>query len=206
MDDFPNTLMISALQHYAYCPRQFALIHVEQVWDENYFTAHGQQLHKRVDSREPEQRGGVRFERGVAVRSANLGLTGKLDLLEIETDPPAYRPVEYKRGQPKSEAWDRIQLCAQAMCLEEMRNIAVEQGAIWYWQVRKRQIVQIDSTLREMTRQTIKAARATLADGLTPPPIDDRKRCRACSLVELCQPQVFTRDHSRQYLQELYGE
>jgi len=101
MDDPDQLVFISALQHYAYCPRQFALIHIEQVWAENYFTAHGNLVHERVDSCEPEQRGNVRYERGVAVKSQKLRLTGKLDLLEIEGKSPVkYFPVEYKRGKP----------------------------------------------------------------------------------------------------------
>ncbi len=133
MDDSDQLIFISALQHYAYCPRQFALIHIEQVWAENFFTAEGNLLHERVDSCEPEQRCNVRFERSVAVKSQQLHLTGKLDLLEIEGKPATkYFPVEYKRGKPKKEDWDKIQLCAQALCLEEMREINIEEGAMWY--------------------------------------------------------------------------
>jgi len=206
MEEPVETLMISALQHYAYCPRQFALIHVEQAWSENYFTAQGQQLHTRVDSREPEQRGNVRFERSVAVHSEILGLSGKLDLLEIESHPKRYCPVEYKRGKPKAENWDRIQLCAQALCLEEMREIEIHEGALWYWQTRKRQTVTIDSALRQRTLKVINEARAMLSTGLTPPPLKDRKQCHACSLADLCQPDVFDRDHTHRYVQELFGE
>lgn len=138
-------LAISALQHYAYCPRQFALIHIEQVWDENRFTAEGRVLHERVDSGVAEQRRGTRYERGVLLLSQRYRLTGKMDLLEIEQgDPPHYFPVEYKRGKPKVEDWDRIQLCAQALCIEEMRSVQVNEGAIWYWEVRKREPVAID--------------------------------------------------------------
>lgn len=205
MDNQSQTLMISALQHYAFCPRQFALIHVEQAWSENFFTAHGQLLHERVDSREPEQRGGIRFERGVAVRSTQYSLTGQLDLLEIEGDPPtAMYPVEYKRGKPKVDDWDRIQLCAQALCLEEMRDIAIPHGALWYWQVRKRQPVEIDESLRNETIRIIKAAQEVLASGRTPAPTEDKKRCRACSLIELCAPDTFRKDHSKTYTSELF--
>lgn len=144
-------VFISALQHYAYCPRQFALIHIEQVWEDNFYTAHGNLLHERVDSCEPEQRGNVRFERGVAVKSEQLKITGKLDLLEVEGKPAAkYFPVEYKRGKPKIEDWDKIQLCAQALCLEEMLSITIDEGALWYWQVRKRESVVFDEALRNI--------------------------------------------------------
>jgi len=203
MDD--PTIAISALQHYAYCPRQFALIHIEQVWAENRYTAEGQILHQRVDSGESESRGAVRSERGVLLRSEIWRLTGKMDLLEIESgEPLRYFPVEYKRGKPKIQDWDRIQLCAQALCIEEMRDVHVDEGAIWYWEVRRREPVVIDSTLRQTTVEMIEAAHALLASGRTPPPIDDKKRCRACSLVDLCEPDTFRRDHSADYIRELF--
>lgn len=205
MDD--NLLAISALQHYAYCPRQFALIHIEQVWEENWFTAEGRVLHERVDSGIAEQRRNVRYERGVLLLSDSYRLTGKMDLLEIEQgDPPRYFPVEYKRGKPKVEDWDRIQLCAQALCLEEMRDVAISEGAIWYWEVRKRQPVMIDNNLRSATVAAIEDAHALLSSGKTPLPIDNKKRCRACSLVNLCEPDAFRRDHSASYIEELFGQ
>lgn len=207
MDDSPNPLYISALQHYAYCPRQFALIHVEQVWEDNFFTAHGNLLHERVDSCEPEQRGNVRYERGVAVKSQHLGLIGKLDLLEIEGKPPTkYFPVEYKRGKPKKEDWDKIQLCAQALCLEEMREIYIKEGALWYWQVRKRESVIFDNALRKVTLAAIEGAKKILAQGTTPLPPDNNKRCKACSLVDLCEPDAFRRDCSSAYVIGLFVE
>lgn len=205
MDD--SLLAISALQHYAYCPRQFALIHIEQVWEENWFTAEGRVLHERVDSGVAEQRRGMRYERGVLLLSQRYRLTGKMDLLEIEQgDPPRYFPVEYKRGKPKVEDWDRIQLCAQALCIEEMRHTHVDEGAIWYWEVRKREPVAIDDALRETTVAVIEGAHALLASGKTPPPTEDKKRCRACSLVDLCEPDAFRRDHSARYINELFTD
>lgn len=207
MNDDSQHLMLSALQHYAYCPRQFALIHVEQAWAENRFTAEGKILHERVDSGAAEERKGIRYERGVLLLSEKLGLTGKMDLLEIESgDPLLYRPVEYKRGKPKIEDWDRIQLCAQALCIEEMRSTQVYQGAIWYWEVRKRETVQVDDSLRAETLNTISNAKAVLASGKTPPPTDDKKRCRACSLIDLCQPVLFRGDRSVKYVSDLYSQ
>jgi CRISPR-associated exonuclease Cas4 len=200
-------LAISALQHYAYCPRQFALIHVEQVWEENRLTAEGRILHERVDSGVAEQRKGVRYERGVSLISHRYQLKGKMDLLEVEAGhPPRYFPVEYKRGKPKLQDWDRIQLCAQALCVEEMRDVQVNEGAIWYWQVRHREAVAIDDALRTATINTIEAASALLASGKTPPPIKDKKRCRACSLVDLCQPEKFARDRSAAYAEDIFRE
>ncbi len=199
--------MLSALQHYAFCPRQFALIHVEQVWEENRYTAEGKMLHERVDSGVAEQRKGTRYERGVMVKSTQYKLTGKLDLLEIDSDePPHYYPVEYKRGKPKVEDWDRIQLCAQALCIDEMRNTEVKEGAIWYWEVRKREQVFIDDNLRQKTIEVIRGAHDILSSGKTPPPTEETKKCRACSLVDLCEPKIFRNDHSAKYINELFGE
>lgn len=202
MDDF---LPISALQHYAFCPRQFALIHLEQAWEENYWTAQGHLLHERVDNGEPEQRGNVRFERGVAVISHRLHITGKLDLLEIESRPPGrFFPVEYKRGKPKVEDWDRVQVCAQILCLEEMRDICIEEGALWYWQVRKRERVVIDDALRIHTETIIAEAQRVLANGVTPKPVFD-VRCQACSLINLCEPGALQKDRSAAYVNGIYS-
>lgn len=204
MDDY---LAISALQHLAYCPRQFALIHVEQVWAENRYTAEGRVLHERVDSGLAEQRKGTRFERSVRLRSERYGLTGKMDLVEVvDGQTVLYVPVEYKRGKPKVEDWDRIQLCAQALCLEEMRNCRVTEGALWYWEVRRREWVDIDDALRQVTISAIDEARRIRAGGLTPAPTTDIRRCRACSLKDLCEPETFRRDASARYVKELFGE
>lgn len=204
-DKYDSDLMLSALQHYAYCPRQFALIHIEQVWAENHFTAEGHLLHERVDSGIAEQRGALRYERGVLLESKVYRLQGKMDLLEvIPGDNPQYFPVEYKRGKPKVQDWDRVQLCAQALCLEEMRSTKIDEGAIWYWQVRRREHVTFDKRLRDETLSVISAAHAMQASGVTPPPIRDKKRCRGCSLVDLCEPHLFRRDGSADYIKQLF--
>ncbi|XSG86639.1 MAG: CRISPR-associated protein Cas4 [Methylohalobius sp. ZOD2] len=209
MDDY---LAISALQHYAYCPRQFALIHIEQAWSENRLTAEGRLLHERVDAGYGEQRRGVRYERGVLLVSHQLGLTGKADLIEVhlptgnKLDAPRYFPVEYKRGRPKIEDWDRIQLCAQALCIGEMRNTQVTEGAIWYWQVRRREPVIIDEPLKQTTLAAVDDARKMLLSGETPPPIVNRRRCKACSLAELCNPKAFARDRSASYVDSIFQE
>jgi CRISPR-associated exonuclease Cas4 len=198
-------LFISALQHFAFCPRQFALIHIEQVWAENKFTAEGRLLHERVDSGEMEQRGSMRYERSVSLISHVHQITGKMDLLEIEAgNPPSYFPVEYKRGKPKIEDWDRIQLCAQALCIEEMRNVVVNAGAIWYWEVRHRDKVIIDDTLRELTINIIHAAREVLTSQKTPAAVND-KRCRSCSLIDLCHPHAFVCDQSKRYVNDIFS-
>jgi len=207
MLDDSQFIAISALQHVAYCPRQFALIHVEQAWEENYFTAQGKVLHERVDAAEPEQRGNVRFERSVSVHSQTLGITGKLDLLEIEgKSDKKYFPVEYKRGKPKVEDWDRIQLCAQAMCIEEMRGVHIAEGAMWYWQERKRERVQIDVVLREVTLAAIQQARDILSANKTPMPTLDKSRCKACSLVDICAPDALRKDQSAKYVAAMFNE
>ncbi len=199
-------LMLSALQHFAYCPRQFSLIHIEQVWEENRFTAEGKLLHERVDSGSAEQRGQIRSERGVLLESRRYRLTGMMDLLEMEQgNAPRYFPVEYKRGKPKVQDWDRIQLCAQALCLEEMRNIEILEGAIWYWEVRRREPVVFDESLRRATRETITGAHSLRDSGRTPRPIADKKRCRACSLYNLCEPNTFRKDQSSRYVEELFN-
>ena len=200
-----NYLYISALQHYAYCPRQFALIHVEQAWAENRFTAEGRILHERVDSGVAEQRRNVRYERSVAIVSDKYQIKGKMDLLEVEAgEPPLYFPVEYKRGKPKVEDWDRIQLCAQALCIEEMKNTNVHEGAIWYWEVRHREQIKIDDSLRKETISAIEEAHAILESGRTPSPVKSKKKCRACSLFDLCEPYIFRSDHSKNYINQLF--
>jgi CRISPR-associated exonuclease Cas4 len=208
MSEELDFIYISALQHYAYCPRQFALIHIEQVWAENRFTAEGNLLHERVDSNAAEQRGSVRTERSVLIKSDQYKINGIMDLLEIETSPVnktiKYFPVEYKRGKSKTQDWDRIQLCAQALCIEEMRQTIVSEGAIWYWESRRREAVKIDNDLRQTTRSIITGAHNLLSAGKTPPPTNNIKRCRACSLKDLCEPQSFRHDQSKKYIKELF--
>jgi CRISPR-associated exonuclease Cas4 len=201
--DDARLIPLSALQHYAYCPRQCALIHLEQAWAENLWTAQGRLLHQRVDGQQAETRAGVRTERGVSVVSDRLGLSGKLDALEIDMASGALTPVEFKRGKPKPQPWDHIQLCAQALCLEDMLGCRIERGAIWYWQVRRREWVALDPALRTMTEQVIREVREMLEMGDTPAP-EPGPKCRACSLKELCQPDLNARDRSSRYVQGLY--
>lgn len=198
-------LPLSAIQHYAYCPRQCALIHIEQVWSENFWTAEGRLLHERVDSGIAEKRGNLRTERGVSVVSHRLHISGKLDLLEIQgKDPVCYLPVEYKRGKPKTAVWDRAQLCAQVMCFEEMRSIQIKEAALWYWQVRHREIVVIDELLRMLTEEIISAAQAMIRAGITPKALYDN-RCKACSLIDLCEPKAMQNDYSKTYINKMFS-
>lgn len=196
---------LSALQHYAFCPRQCALIHIEQVWAENWLTAQGQVLHQRVDRGDPETRKGIRYERGVLVSAESLGITGKLDLVEIDLATMAMKPVEYKRGKPKKDNWDRIQLCAQGLCLEEMSGRYVESGALWYWQTRHRDDVPFTDQLRDETRQVIAEVRQLLTSGKTPKAVYEKK-CDACSLFDLCNPKLLGRDRSAHYVDGLFDD
>ena len=157
-----RTIPLAALQHYAFCPRQCALIHNEHAWAENFLTAQGRALHERVDSGEPETRKGVRFERSVHASAEKLGISGVLDMVEHELATGRLKPVEYKRGKPKVGLWDKIQLCAQALCLEEMTGKTVEEGALWYQQTRHREPVVFSGSLREETLAVIEKVSSLL--------------------------------------------
>ncbi|KAA6404984.1 CRISPR-associated protein Cas4 [Candidatus Tokpelaia sp.] len=187
---------ISALQHAAFCLRQAALIHLERLWDDNYFTAQGNVLHAVVDKGGKRQIKDTRRLCDISLASKRLNIAGKADLVEFIKQSDGREiivPVEYKRGRPKLHCADAVQLCAQALCLEEMTGQRVEEGALFYWQTRRRQKVLIDAELRQLTGQIIQQFAAILASGKTPPPIEDRKRCRSCSLLELCQPDIVAR-------------
>ena len=193
MDD--ATLPLSALQHYLYCPRQCALIHVEKVWSENRFTAEGRLMHARADSGTPGRRGGVAEDRAVPLRSERLGLYGVADVVEMRPGPDGREvpyPVEYKRGSPKVEDWDRVQLCAQAMCLEGMLGVGVPEGAIFYGKPRRRERVVFDADLRGLVERTCAEMRAMIESGTLPDAIRG-KRCRGCSLKDACMPGVSRR-------------
>lgn len=198
MDD---AIPISALQHYAFCPRQCAYIHIERLWQDNFLTAKGNQLHERVNSNESEKRGNVKTERGVQVSSEQYGLTGRLDLLEIQFEPFRLTPVEYKRGKPKTNDCDRIQLCAQVLCLEEMRNVSIQRAALWYWQVRKREWIDIDKPIRDLTVVTIQAVHELFLDDSLPKAVYSSS-CKACSFFDICQPRKS--DQSAKYVKELF--
>lgn len=180
---------ISALQHMLYCPRQCALIHIERRWAENSFTAEGRILHNRSDAGDRETRGTVRIERSVSLCSFQLGVAGVADVVEIRNDNQFY-PIEYKRGRPKSHRADEVQLCAQAICLEEMLNTTVMEGSLFYGRSRRRTIVIFDIELRTLTEQIATDTRHMLTAGKTPDPIYSKRKCEACSLKDDCQPQA----------------
>ena len=178
---------LSALQHLLYCPRQCALIHNEQLWAENQFTAEGRLLHERVDAGGREQRDGVIVERRVPIRSFRLGVSGIADVVEIHDHNRPF-PVEYKRGRPKAHRADEVQLCAQAICLEEMLNVSISEGALFYGRTRRRKIVVFDTELRELTERIAYELRQMLSKRETPPPEYAARKCNSCSLLDLCQP------------------
>ncbi len=182
MDD---PISISALQHYLYCPRQCALIHIEQTFDENIYTLRGQRVHKKVDEGENETQEGVRVERSLPLFSERLGLTGKSDVVEFHEDKPY--PVEYKSGKRKNKEADDLQLCAQAMCLEDMFKVEILEGSLYYDRSKHRRIVKFDEKLRALVIQTVADIRDLFEASKLPEPVAD-KRCDNCSLLESCMP------------------
>ena len=184
-----DPIPLSALQHYSYCPRQCALIHVEQAFEENVHTLRGQAVHQRVDEPGFEEKTGVRVERALPVWSERLGLIGKCDVVEFLPDGTPY-PVEYKHGPKRTKIHDDIQLAAQAMCLEEMTGKAIPKGAIYHHRSRRRREVEFTPALRAQVEDTAAKVRALLDSGSLPPPLNDA-RCKECSLKEICQPEAL---------------
>lgn len=186
---------ISALNHFLFCARRCALIHIEQLWVENLFTAEGRVMHERVDRGDQADRGRVRIEYGLPLKSKLLGLTGKADVVEFHREGSSNKkwkpfPVEYKRGKPKKNLSDKVQLCGQAICLEEMLNLSIQTGALFYGKTRRRLDVVFDDDLRDKTIETARKLHEMISSGITPPP-KDTKKCDACSFVSLCLPKVI---------------
>ncbi len=193
MTEDPDPVHLSALQHYLYCPRQCALIHVERVWAENRATAEGRVLHERAHSGGGETRPGVRITRGLAVRSERYGLTGVCDLVEIHRDGRIV-PVEYKRGKPKGHRADEVQLCAQALCLEEVFGLpegGIAEGYLFYGKRQRRIAVTFDPALRALTLSIAAKVRDMKTHGLTPVATYVPGLCDPCSLKDLCQPRAM---------------
>lgn len=182
---------ISALEHYAYCPRQCALIHIEQVYEENEYTVRGSSLHAQIDIPRTVAEEGLISHYALPLWSVRLGLVGRADLVLFYPDGTPY-PIEYKSGKKKVKYHDDIQLCAQAMCLEEMLNVVVPEGSIYYHSSRRRRTVIFTHELRQLTEQTIIAVRQLLKEGMLPPPCNDA-RCPNCSLIEVCMPDLIAR-------------
>ena len=215
-----DLLALSGIQHFAYCPRQWALIHVEQQWAENVRTFEGRMLHQRADdSSFCELRGDVLITRSLSLVSYQLGIYGVADVVEFHkslSDQPGCIqipgrdgwwkpcPVEYKRGRPKADDWDRIQLCAQAICLEEMLGTIIESGSIYYGETRHRVNVIFDDVLRSKVKDLLNTMHEWMASGTTPRAIKDKK-CRFCSLKDICLPQLG-KDRSDFYLKNYLQE
>ena len=205
-------LPIAALQHLAFCERQWGLMYLENQWQENRLTAQGGLLHKKAHQGGRELREGIVLTRGLRLHSLRLGLVGVADLVEFHPagDNPGVelpglkglwrpRPVEYKRGRPKVGDWDLVQLCAQALCLEEMLGVEVPQGDIFYGQPRRRLEVELDAGLRRRSEELCRRLHRLTRAGVTPPPRDG-PHCRSCSLVELCLPKLSGRARVSAYL------
>ncbi len=196
-------LPVSALQHLVFCERQCALIYIEQLWLDNAQTVEGHDLHEKADAGAGETRGDLRVARGMPLRSLRLGLAGKADVVEFrrvgdgEADQGvvlpnvpgrwAPFPVEYKRGKPKRSSCDRVQLCAQALCLEEMLSVGIPRGALFYGKTRRRLDVAFDEALRRETERAAARLRQLIESGITPAAVREPK-CRECSLLEACMP------------------
>ncbi len=183
---------ISAIEHFSYCPRQCALIHVEQTFEENVYTVRGRLAHQRVDSGETENRPDVQTLRNLSLWSERFGLRGRSDLVELHPGRPPF-PVEYKVGRRRPPHAD-LQLCAQALCLEEMLDVEISEGAIYSHAERRRYLIAIDQELRQQTLGIVKEIREQLRRQVLPPAIDD-ERCPPCSLIHACLPQVAAQPH-----------
>ena len=200
-------IMLSALQHYAFCPRQCALIHLELAWEENAHTALGRLMHENAHEGGSRMRDGVKVVTDLEVRCARLGLHGRADVVEFRRASGGWQPypVEYKKGRPHagSDA-DEVQLCGQALCLEEMLDTEIPEGALFYGEARRRRVVRFDASLRARTEEVARAVRALLQSGVTPPAVE-RPWCAACSLNGSCLPGLPTR-RAGAYIRQLCGE
>lgn len=225
MEQYPDDdlLPISALQHLIFCPRQCALIYIEQVWAENLYTAEGRVLHDSVHDGVSESHKNIRTANGVRLVSHALGIFGQADVVEFHKAEGEYDrngeriatrlpditglwkpyPVEYKRGRPKNHQADMVQLCAQAVCLEEMLKVYIPSGALFYGSTRRRQEVVFSMQLRELTEATAAKLHELIASGTTPSPRYDGRRCGRCSLLEICRPQDIERRSVARYIRRM---
>lgn len=211
-------VMISALQHLAFCKRQCALIHVEQQWADNRATVLGELLHERVHTESHETRGDVRTARSLRLVSYEYGLVGQSDVVEFHKTGESsgsvrlYRcdgfwspfPVEYKKGKPKKDNVDRVQLCAQAICLEEQMDVTIVEGSLYYGENRKRQLVEFDGSLRRETSELIRELHELIDSGRTPK-AKYQKKCDSCSLFDVCQPK-WNHVMTRRYFEKILFE
>lgn len=207
-----DMLMLSGLQHFAFCRRQWALIHIEQQWAENVRTVEGNILHRRAhDAQQFESRGELLIARGMRIKSDKLGVTGVCDVVEFRRDETGIAlagregrwqpyPVEYKRGQPKENNADELQLCGQAMCLEEMLVCTIPEGSLFYGETRRRKQVMFTPELRGQVEQLLAEMHQYFDRGYTPQ-VRRTKACNACSLKDLCLPQLTRAGSVHSYIQ-----
>lgn len=210
-------LMLSGLAHFRFCRRQWALIHLEQQWNENVLTLEGHYMHERVhDDNFTELRGSKLLSRGMPVRSETLKITGVCDMVELYQDETGVSiqgregkwqiyPVEYKHGKPNERGSDELQLCAQAMCLEEMFVTDIPEGAIYYGKTRHRMTVALTQDLREQTKVALEEMYRLFARGYTPK-AKWTKACKNCSLVEICQPKLSKQMSASEYIKRMLEE
>jgi CRISPR-associated exonuclease Cas4 len=199
-------IQLSALQHYVFCPRQCALIHVEDVWRDNLLTVRGNILHEKVDTDTYETRGALKTVRGLKIHSFRLGLAGRCDVVEFRVASNGNHeavPVEFKAGQPKWDVSDEVQLCAQALCLEEMLRVPIPQGVFFYGRIRRRVPVELGGQLRKHTEEIIVAVH-DLVSHKHVPRAKYMQKCRNCSLLDICQPKAMNERKLHNYLEGLY--
>lgn len=204
-------LQLSGLQHFKFCRRQWALIHIEQQWAENFRTIDGMLMHKNAhDSQFQESRGDLFITRGVSVFSPTLGVSGQCDVLEyrqanvgipVKGKEGLWQPypVEYKRGNPREDTGDTLQLCGQAMCLEEMLCCDIPEGSLYYGEIRRRVRVPFTKELRQEVREMLSQMHTLYSRGYTPK-VKPSKSCNACSLKELCLPKLMKNKSVASYL------
>lgn len=216
-----DMLMLSGIQHFMFCPRQWALIHIDQQWEENRLTTEGQLLHNNVDDPSYRQKNGATITlRSVAIASKRLGLYGITDAVELnpviagengvqhKSYPGLWMPfpIEYKRGKPKRTSIDEVQLAAQVICLEEMYGIHIDYGALYYGETRHRELIHINQALRRQTVTCAEEMHRVFGSGIIPK-VDKGKHCRNCSLVDVCMPNLESCSHASTYLKRcLYEE
>ncbi|MGD0338615.1 MAG: CRISPR-associated protein Cas4 [Bacteroidota bacterium] len=201
-------IQISGLQHYVYCPRQWALIHIEDVWTDNVFTVRGEILHEKVDTDTYETRGTKKTVRGLRIHSTRLGIVGRADVIEFKDTKNGQEeimPVEFKSGEPKEDISDKVQLCAQALCLEEMMNVTIRHGAFFYGRIRRRFQVELESELRKQTEEIISKIHEMATTRRTPP-AEYSAKCRNCSLESICVPKAMNESKLKKYIGGLYSQ
>lgn len=213
-------IQLSALQHYLFCPRQCALAYMEMIWSDNILTAEGKLMHEQVHGGKFEKRGSVIKTRGLWIASAHLGLSGQTDLVEFHKTEnsdnsvrlPGYSgywqvfPVEFKRGKPKTDHSDEVQLCAQAICLEEMLNTKINEGAIFYGNNKRRHSVAFNQSLRILTEERTKNIHNMFKTEITPA-AEYSKKCKSCSLYEKCLPEKYGGNNKvKRYIEKIFED